>query len=287
MPFYVITGTFHVVGASPSGDSIHFHATDESKWALLGANPPVILRGSTRSANLRFEAIDAPETSFQPEGSFAGYHELPALASAARAGMLSGVGVGDVISTPQGIVTQAGNDGARGYILARSVDKYNRPVAFVYSGDPPAPNGSLFRLDVEHLRKSVNYMLVQEGLVYPTYYTGLFPDLRSAITEAVVRARQSGKGVWAQDRTNRGVDVSDLAAVMDRSVILPKLFRRIVDYMDGGGGIEGFDDFLAARRERVLKLSEGHFTHFDNLVNIEGITISLSRPPEDLVFISD
>jgi len=285
MPFIVITGAFHVLGTAPSGDSIYFHADDESNWNLLGANPPVILKGSARTTQLRFEAIDAPEIHFKPHNAVVGYCcEAPIMASAARARMLQEVAVGNVFMNAQGIVEEAENEGARGYILSRSVDKYNRPVAFVYSGDPPVANGSPFHLDVHHLKRSVNYRLIQEGLVYPTYYTGLFPDLRSVITDAVVRARESGKGIWAQDKTNKGVDLSDLAVIIDKSVILPKLFRRIVDYMDGGGGIEGFDDFLAAKHEQVLMLSEGRFTHFDNVVNIEGVTVSLSRPPEDLVF---
>ena len=69
------------------------------------------------------------------------------------------------------------------------------------------------------------------------------------------------------------MDVYDLRQLWTNA-ILPKLFRRIVDYMDGGGGIEGFDDYLAAKQEQVLMLPEGHFTHFDNIVNIEGITVS-------------
>jgi hypothetical protein len=284
MPFHVITGAFYVVGTSPTGDSIHFRADAECKWNMLGANAPLILKGRTRTAQLRFEAIDAPETHFQPHDSVIRYYEPLHIANASRAKMLQEVGVGNVVVNSQGIVMLADNEGARGYILARHVDKHSRPVAFVYAGDPPVVNGSRFHLDVAHLKKSVNYRLIEAGLVYPTYYPGLFPDLRAALTEAVVEARQAGRGVWAHDKTNKGVDVYDLTAVMDRNVILPKLFRRIVDYMDGGGGIEGFDDYLAAKQEQVLMLPEGHFTHFDNIVNIEGITVSLSRPPEDLVF---
>ena len=33
----------------------------------------------------------------------------------------------------------------------------------------------------------------------------------------------------------------------------------------------GFDDYLAAKQEQVLMLPEGHFTHFDNIVKVEGI----------------
>jgi hypothetical protein len=37
-------------------------------------------------------------------------------------------------------------------------------------------------LNVARLKQSVNYTLTAEGLVFPTYYKGLFPDLRHALT---------------------------------------------------------------------------------------------------------
>lgn len=288
MPFFVIKGTFHVLGTSPNGDSIRFRADDDSKWNLLAAspNPPVMLKGPAHAAQLRFEGIDAPETHYQLPNSVYQYHQPLPFGIAARDRLLAEVGIEGVVWNSPGIITQA-QDGARGYILSRATDKYGRPVAFVYAGDPPLSiaDGSSLRLDVAHLRESVNYKLAAAGLVYPAYYKGLFPDLRLELTAAIGNARQAGIGVWSKDKTNSGVDVIDLGSVTDRHLILPKLFRRIVEYIDGGGGIEGFDDFLAARQEGVLALSQGHFTHLDNVVNVEGTTVSLSRPPEDLVFL--
>ena len=73
-------------------------------------------------------------------------------------------------------------------------------------------NGSRFHLDIERLKKSVNYRLIEAGLVFPTYYPGAFSGFALALTEAVVEARQAGRGVWSHDKTNKGVDVYDLTA---------------------------------------------------------------------------
>ena len=89
-------------------------------------------------------------------------------------------------------------------------------------------------LDVDTLRKSANYRSLERGFAYPTYYKGLFPNLREAMTEAVVRARDEGLGVWAEDRTNAGFRVEGLGSLAEEHVILPKLFRRLVEYLQAG-----------------------------------------------------
>ena len=38
-----------------------------------------------------------------------------------------------------------------------------------------------------------------QGLVYPTYYRALFPDLRNELTAVANRARDIGFGVWPGD----------------------------------------------------------------------------------------
>ena len=42
----------------------------------------------------------------------------------------------------------------------------------------------------------------------------------------------------------KGFSVSDLGTLTDEVAILPKLFRRIMDYMGNGGKIDGFKDHL-------------------------------------------
>jgi hypothetical protein len=66
---------------------------------------------------------------------------------------------------------------------------------------------------------------------------------------------------------------------------MPKLFRRLVAYFSGGGNnLAGFKNFLAANVGRVLIISQGHFTHLDNVVQVNGDVLKLRYRPEDLIF---
>lgn len=106
------------------------------------------------------------------------------------------------------------------------------------------------------------------------------------MSTAVAKTRTGGeKGIWSEDRTTKGFAVSNLSSVTETSVILPKLFRRIVSFMEGGGSIEGFKEFLAANPDQVMELNTGHFTNLDTFVEVRGHEVKLTVEPEQLVFI--
>ena len=134
------------------------------------------------------------------------------------------------------------------------------------------------------LPQSINYRLIKAGLAYPTYYTGLFPDLREEITAGVLKAWNAGRGVWPYDWT-AGVPVPNLEALEDDYVVMPKLFRRLAKYMATHSSVSGFQSWLAQDPEPILVLSTGHFTTFDTVVTVLGQTVSLTVFPEDLVFL--
>lgn len=178
----------------------------------------------------------------------------------------------------------AADDATEGYIISRSVESNRRPVAFAFSGAPPKPDGSQIFLDDEQIRESMNYKSLAEGLAYPTYYRGLFSDLRAALTEASLRAREDKLGVWTQDLTNKGFEVTGIQSITDEHVILPKLFRRLAEYMEAGGPIAGFKEFLEMKEDGVTIISSAHFTHLDTLIKITGNEVKMTEPPENLVF---
>jgi hypothetical protein len=73
----------------------------------------------------------------------------------------------------------------------------------------------------------------------------------------------------------------------DEVVILPKLFRRLVDYLELNGGdpaLDAISAYLAQRGDPVLILSTGHYTGFDYVVRVTGQTVRLTTAPENLVF---
>jgi hypothetical protein len=278
MPFFVIKGTFHIKGYSPDGDSIRFQAAHKANWAKL-SGPPAALNARVH-AQLRLEAIDTLETHFNNQ------HQPLELAIKALEFLLASLGITGMTTDAMLNTVIDVQDGTDGYILARTVEKNQRPVAFVFAGEPSENDGGSIYLTPERLRQSINYRSLRAGLAYPTYYNGLFHDLRETCTEAVSQARGEGLGIWPEDRTNTGFVCDDLASITERNVILPKLFRRLVEYLEGGGtSVGGFKNWLEARKESVLVISTAHFTHFDTLIEIEAGRVKLLEPPENLVFV--
>ena len=85
----------------------------------------------------------------------------------------------------------------------------------------------------------------------------------------------------------KGVEVESLATLTDDAVILPKLFRRLVDYLtlnDDDPALAGFPAYLAQRQDQVFILSTGHYTGFDYVVEVKKQVVRLTVAPEDLVF---
>jgi hypothetical protein len=276
MPFTLIKGTFHVVGYSPDGDSIRFMANDADNWRLLAG--PAVQRNARGHAQLRIEAIDTLETHFNQ------HHQPPKFANAALDLLLKELGIKNVKFNAARTQVVSAKDGTPGYILSRKVEQNRRPVSFVFAGNAAEDDGATVFLQPNRVVQSVNYKSVEAGLAYPTYYSGLFPDLRNKFTTAVKKARTDRKGFWPKDKTNVGFDVPNLTAVTDTHVILPKLFRRIASFIGNGGSIQGFKEFLAANPDPVVSLRNGHFTNLDTFIEQTGACVRLTIEPENLVF---
>jgi hypothetical protein len=79
-----------------------------------------------------------------------------------------------------------------------------------------------------------------------------------------------------------------MSTLTDHAVLLPKLFRRLADYLqlnDGDPSLGGFPDYLEQRDDRLLILSTGQWTGFDTVVDVtNGNTVRVTHGPEDLVF---
>lgn len=274
MAFTLIRGAFHVIGASPDGDSVRFRARSNHHWKKLAGRARLKKNGEVQ---VRFEGIDALETHF---GSS---HQPLKLANAATARTLGLLGIHDVRWGERNVVSA--RDGQQGYLLTNHCDRQGRPVAFVFQGSPDERDGSRFHLDVKRMRESVNYRLAIEGHAYPIFYDSLYYDLRDALAGAVWKAWENNRGLWPQDRS-LDVDAAKQSDLENRYPIFPKFFRRISEFrrINKGNGMRGFKAWLAARHERVLVLSRGQTTHLDSVVWQEGNRIGLEVWPEDLVF---
>ena len=283
MSFRVIKGTFHVTGYSPDGDSIRFKADDDGQWANVSGSVELNPKGH---AQLRIEAIDTLETHYYKNNKY--HHQPRLLADAATDQLLQLLGIKNAVWTADRSKVVSAEDGTKGWIVARMAEKYGRPVSFVFAGSDEFTDGQEVYLDRELAARSVNYQLLADGFAYPTFYDGMFYDLRELFAEAAAQARKAQTGVWSKDTTNAYFHVGSLADITEHHVILPKLFRRMIDYIVKQGGFDphGFIASLAEQPEQVLVLSIPHFTHFDNLLAVDDNGgIKLKEHPENLVFL--
>ena len=285
MSLYLIKGQYRIVHSEPDGDSVHFFPDDTEAFTSLHLAAHL---GGGGAAQLRLDAIDALETHYTPATHGARtLHQPLDLAHAAGGRLLELLGFTNVVRDGE-TVTGATPDATPGYILTRFADKYGRPVSLAYAGATDRPDQQPVFTDVGLLRGSVNYQLLSEGLVYPTFYSRLYPDLRADLTVAAAEARGSKAGVWASDATTSGATIQTLADLTDRLVIMPKLFRRLAEYFALGTGdvsLAGFMAFLASHNDRLYVISDGHATGFDTVIEVDGRTVRLTRDITDLIFV--
>jgi len=272
--FYVISGTFHIDGYTPDGDSLHFQAHNADNWGKLGGQ--AVKLNPRGQAQLRLEGIDALEMNFE------GRHQPLKYAQAARDFMLSHLGVRSNLFGPA-----HARDGAAGFIFSRQADKYRRPVAFVFAGAPAWPDGEKIFLDAAHIRKSVNYLLLQAGLVYPTYYEGLEAHLREELTRACREARRERRGLWPRDCTNSGIIINEGLSGLEKQIMLPKLFRRLVRYFMENRHLGGFQEYLETTPEPVMHLPTGSRSGLASLIEVQERSVRLLVAPEELLFLED
>jgi hypothetical protein len=285
MPYLVMAGECRVVGSAPDGDSVRFYPDDPTEWDAVRGRYRV-RRNAAGGAQLRLDGIDALETHYSPAEAGGVTHQPLGLARSSAGALLDALGFDRVERAGDETVTTTEPATVRAYLYTRGADEHGRCVAFLGAGEPPASSGAQLFVHAEHVRATLNHGQLAAGAAYPTYYRGLFADLRSVLTEAVARARPA-LGLWPEDRTATGLAVHGISGLERDAVILPKLFRRLVAYLrlgDGDPSLAGFPAFLAAQDDRLFLVPEGHWTGLDTVVEVAGSTVRLLRAPEELVF---
>jgi endonuclease YncB( thermonuclease family) len=283
MPYLLIEGTFRILGAAPDGDSVRFYPNNVKRWEDLSAlsRDHRVQPNSTGGVQLRLDGIDSLETHYNA------LTQPLELAHAAAAKLLELIGFTNVTRGNAERVTASTPEQTTGHILTKFADKYGRAVAFVFAGSAPERDGEMVFVEPERLEGSLNALLLAGGFAYPTYYKGLYFELREMLTSSVTAARATRRGVWEKDQAEQGFTVEGLQTITEDVVMLPKLFRRLADYLeqnDGDTSLAGFESFLEAKDDRLLVLSTGQFTGFDNVLQVAGQFVKLLNTPEDLVF---
>ncbi|MFE5521626.1 thermonuclease family protein [Streptomyces virginiae] len=290
MPMLLIQGSYHVLNARPDGDTIHFQAADKEEWKLVPGPHKVRYNGAGK-ARLRLDAVDTLETHYSRDGN-PEVHQPLLHARAARDELTDWLGFTTVDRAPDETVTAATPLTRPGWILTRGAGRDKRCIALAGKGTPPGTSGTQINVDEALLRTTFNHHILEEGLAYPTYYTNLFPDLRDELTTAASRAKAADKGLWKDDETLAGATVTDIDSLQKHAVILPKLFRRLVDYLYLGdpnhADLTGFPAFLDQAADEFWIISAGHSTTgLDAIVEVIDSKVRMTHPPEDLVFIEN
>ena len=294
MSYRLIKGEFHLfyrkakhVGSRPDGDSVWFKPDAPTHLDNLGRHSVDFNSGGF--AQLRFEGIDALELHYQGSN-----HQIKAETVAARDRLLQLIGFVNVTYAPSRsanidtTVRTVTPHPRTGYILTRNVGRHRRPIAFAFAGQTQRQDGSEVFLDTALLDQSLNARLMDEGHVYPGFYTTLPTDLRNRLTDLAVNARNQGRGLWPVDATNRNPLVKNTAA-LESIALWPKLYRRLLKYFRAGNqGLVNFDAWLRSdpdNNDELLILSQGHPGNMHDIVTVSGNRITMKFDPEDLVIV--
>ena len=255
--------------------------TPRSWWSRLprrSGRPPAL---NARGILVRLEAIDALETHFAES-----HQELQG-ANRARDVMLDRLGFRDVefFDDLPNKVRSANRDQLIGYVLSNGIDANGRMIGFVYPGEPAAADGSSVFVDEATVDASINAGLLADGLVYPSFYGTLPATLREHLAVASRGARAGSAGLWARatadpDGTATVPDLEEL----ERLVLWPKLFRRLVPFLAAGNtGFDGFDAWLrdnpVDRDDALLLLNPVEAGNMHDIVAANGQQIQLNRWP--------
>jgi len=278
-------------GPEPDGDTVKFQPDSP---ALVEALPRRSGRPAdigTRGVSVRLEAIDALETHF------AETHQELAGANAARDELLRLLGFTNVtfFADLPNKVQSADQDSVRGHVLSNGIDANGRLIGFVYPGEHPGPDGAMVFLDEAGVDRSVNALLLAAGHVYPAFYATLPASLRTHLAEMSRTARAAGaaSGLWPRSTAdpNGAATVPDLDG-LERLVMWPKLFRRVVPFLaTGATTFDGFDAWLRAdpvnRDDELFLLDRLERGNLHDVVTATGRRVQLTVWPEDFIISPD
>ncbi len=292
MSLRLVNGSFRVAGSALEGDRLRFAPEDPA--ALRGLGLPVRL-GPRGTVVLRLQGVDTLEGHYLPPGARTAWRQAGDLVTATGASVLATLGFRRAEQDGSGLVTASVPELAVGYVLAGSVDRHGRLVGFAFPGRHRgrARDLAATTLDVRGLRDSLNWVLLRQGLAFPAFYSLLRPDLRAELAAAAEHARSRDRGVWPRDLTHRGVRTADHALLRSGTVMHPKLFRRLADYLEldavpgqqpDAVSLAGFVDYLRARGDEVLTLPEGRRTGLDTVMEVRRNVLRVTVPVERLLF---
>ncbi|MEV6210418.1 thermonuclease family protein [Kitasatospora sp. NPDC051914] len=282
MSMLLVLGECRIIGTEPDGDTIHFVPTNPLAFDKLKDAPVEVKNGTAR---LRLEGIDALETHYDRTGPR--IRQPAEFGDRAAQELLTFLGFSDVQRSGQKVVS-ANPPQTPAWVLTQGGDPFKRCVALLGTGTPPGADGTEVQVDVPLLQTTVNHHLLKTGLVYPGFYDKLFRNLREELAAVTRQAREAGLGLWPFDATTApgGAPITGMPSLTE-AVILPKLFRRLVDHFNlVEQSLTCFPAYLAGKEDNVEVLStRTKQLSLAPLVQIiDGAAVRMTAQPEDTVF---
>lgn len=281
MPSKLIKGTYHVKNRAPDGDSIAFQANNTANWDFFnwsrGFRKPTPEKN--RPIQLRIEGIDSLETHYE------GFAQPLAIAKSATDALLRAFGIPVLTYNLNFTKIVTAGDAVEGAIIAADVDGYDRPIAYALLGDHGLADGAeLPALTDAMVELTINYKLAADGLAYPTFYTTTNETGLAAISRAAAAAIEDRRGIWAFDRS-LGFQFWGPRTLLEEAVILPKLFRRLVNFCEESDDMGKLAVWLAGKRDPFTVISTGQrFQKLSDLVFVNGREVGLKFDPLDVMF---
>lgn len=273
--YKIIAGTFHVKGFQPDGDSIRFQANKPEHWDFFTwASEADKL---SKKKQLRVEAIDAMETHYE------GYHQPRPFALAALESLLELINIGNVTYSLSLTQIVDADDGKAGFIASASVDRFGRPVSYVFPKSAKLTDGAVADSADLPIEKSINFQLAREGLVYPTFYTTTDRTFAEKIRAVVARARQTKRGLWSIDRTS-DFTIFDIRTLEEDILLMPKLFRRLVSFFDNYSDFSKLEEYMSKQRDNLVLWDGTKKKSLADLMKFSGRRIQMKTPIEDILF---
>lgn len=273
--YKVIAGTFHVKGYQPDGDSIRFQANKQEHWDFFEWETEVIKL--TKKKQLRVEAIDAMETHYE------GYHQPRPFALAAMEALLELINIRSVTYSLGLTQIVEADDGKSGFIAAADVDRFGRPVSYVFPKNTKLTDGAVINSEDLPIEKSINFQLAREGLVYPTFYTTTDRTIAEKIRAVVARARATKRGLWSIDRT-ADFTLYDIRTLEEDILLMPKLFRRLVSFFDNYADFNKLEEYMVKQRDNLVLWDGTKKKSMADLMKFNGRRIQMTTPVEDILF---
>lgn len=273
--YKVIAGTFHVKGYQPDGDSIRFQANKPENWDFFKWSTEA--EKNARKKQLRIESIDAMETHYE------GYHQPRPFALAALESLLELLNIHSVTYSLSVTQIVDADDGKAGFIAAASTDRFGRPVSYVFPRSAKLSDGAVMDSETLPIDRSINFLLAREGLVYPTFYTTTDRVFAEKIRAVISRARKTKRGLWSIDRTSDFM-LWDVRTIQEDVLLLPKLFRRLVNFFDRYADFAKLEEYMAKQRDNLVLWDGTKKKSLADLMTISGRWLRMKTPVENILF---